>query len=120
MMIFLGDIIKEPFFIINFLTGILFVLVAIVQLKFPPKRINSFYGYRTRSSMKSIEAWNFAQKYSSKIMLFAGAFLCFLSFLGIKFSLKELEYEIVLAISFLCLVIAIMIYLVEKELKKRF
>lgn len=36
---------------------------------FPPKKINSFYGYRTPRSMKNQENWDFAQKYAGQLML---------------------------------------------------
>ena len=51
---------------ILFLSGGIFYLVALVLSKFPPKKINYFYGYRTKASMKSQESWNFAQNYTSK------------------------------------------------------
>ncbi|PWB20750.1 hypothetical protein DCO46_20195 [Flavobacterium sp. HTF] len=36
---------------------------------FPPKSINSFYGYRTSNSMKSQAKWDFAQKFSATLSL---------------------------------------------------
>lgn len=45
----------------------LFILaVPLVMYFFPPKNINSFYGYRTNRSTKNIENWRFAQRYFSK------------------------------------------------------
>lgn len=41
------------------------VLFLVVQ-KFPPKKINWYYGYRTDRSMKNEETWKIAQNYSSK------------------------------------------------------
>lgn len=43
---------------ILFLSGGIFYLVALVLSKFSPKKINYFYGYRTKASMKSQESWN--------------------------------------------------------------
>lgn len=34
--------------------------------KKPPREINSGYGYRTTRSMRSQEAWDFAQRYSGR------------------------------------------------------
>tara|TARA_B110000003_G_scaffold126761_3_gene128812 strand:- start:694 stop:969 length:276 start_codon:yes stop_codon:yes gene_type:complete len=39
------------------------------MLRFPPKEINSIYGYRTKASMRNQKSWNFAQKQSSKLMI---------------------------------------------------
>ena len=47
---------------ILFLSGGIFYLAALVLSKFPLKKINYFYGYRTKASMKSQESWNFSQK----------------------------------------------------------
>lgn len=41
------------------------LICGLVTKKFPPKKINSFYGYRTTKSMKSDENWQAAQKYMS-------------------------------------------------------
>lgn len=37
--------------------------------KKPPEEINSGYGYRTTRSMRSQEAWNFAQRYSGRFWI---------------------------------------------------
>jgi uncharacterized membrane protein len=61
--------------------------VGALLYKFPPKKMNSLYGYRTPSSMKSKEAWEFAQKYaaaelikSGVIMIIAGIIIYLLNF----------------------------------------
>ncbi len=41
-------------------------------LKKPPKEINSLFGYRTDRSMRSMEAWDFAHRYTGKIWLVGG------------------------------------------------
>lgn len=51
--------------------GIFLLLVfgsAIFYL-YPPRKINWLYGYRMFSAMKSQAAWDFAQRYSAKLML---------------------------------------------------
>ena len=37
--------------------------------KYPPKEINSLYGYRTNRSMRNKECWDFANNHSSALML---------------------------------------------------
>lgn len=59
----------------QFIGGIIIVLVGILLWAYPPKKINELYGYRTKASMKSQEAWDVAQKCSAKMMLVFGA-LC--------------------------------------------
>ena len=40
---------------------------GILHLRRPPKSINWHYGYRTKRSMKSQEAWEFAQQHCGKM-----------------------------------------------------
>ena len=44
--------------------GLIFMFGGAVMFRFPPKEINYFYGYWTKSSMKSQYRWDFAQKHS--------------------------------------------------------
>lgn len=57
-LISLNIFINYPLPSILFLSGGIFYLVALVLSKFPPKKTNYFYGYRTKASMKSQESWN--------------------------------------------------------------
>ena len=70
-------------FLIPFLAGFVFVLAGLLMLTFPPKKINSLYGYRSRRSMKNQENWDFAQKYSSKEMAKLGFLMILFSLLGL-------------------------------------
>jgi len=45
----------NPLFLIPSTSGLIFILAGFIMLKFPPKKINSLYGYRTSSSMKNQE-----------------------------------------------------------------
>jgi uncharacterized membrane protein len=62
----LTNVFENPLVNITFLCGLLFIIAGYILLKFPPKNINSLYGYRTSSSMENQEKWDFAQNYSSK------------------------------------------------------
>jgi len=77
----LNDLLRIPLF-----TGFVFALVGFFLFTFPPKKINGLYGYRTSSSMKSQERWDFAQIYSSKEMIKIGIILMLLSLTGFLFS----------------------------------
>lgn len=52
-------------------TGLVCLIVGLVFLRFPPKKINSLYGYRTTRSQRDIASWNFAQRFSAKAMVWA-------------------------------------------------
>ncbi|MEW5676530.1 SdpI family protein [Flavobacterium enshiense] len=62
-------------FELQILGGLLFTLAGLFQYFFPPKKINSFYGYRTGTSMKSQENWDLAQKISAKKLIQSGVFI---------------------------------------------
>ena len=62
-----------PFFqrICFLLPGFVFLVAGLVLLRFPPKKINGYYGYRTARSRRDIDSWNFAQRYCAKVTIWA-------------------------------------------------
>lgn len=107
-----------PFLILDALTGIIFIIVGLMMLKYPPKEINSLYGYRTKKSMKSQEAWNFAQIYSSKLIIKAGLFLSLVGLLGYVFFEVSFLLEVILASIAFTLGVCALFYYTESELDK--
>lgn len=63
-----------------FIVGALFLVVGATLYAFPPKKRNLFYGYRTPLSMRSQQAWDFAQTFSGLRMLEIGGCLMLISF----------------------------------------
>jgi uncharacterized membrane protein len=49
--------------------GPLLLLLALLYKKFPPAKINHWYGYRTPRSMRSQQAWNYANAFSAQAMV---------------------------------------------------
>lgn len=108
----------NPFSLIIFIAGICFAMAGWLMHKFPPKQINSIYGYRTPRSMRRQESWKEGNRYSSGIMFFIGLADCFIGFMGIFFTPPELAG----AISALALVLIsafLIIFMTEKRLKNR-
>jgi len=107
-----------PFLILDALTGIILIVMGFILLKYPPKEINSLYGYRTEKSMKSQEAWDFAQIFSSKLMIKAGVFLSLVGLLG--YVLLEVSFllEVILASIAFTLGLCALFYYTESELDK--
>ncbi|AIC39241.1 hypothetical protein NRS6110_03438 [Bacillus subtilis] len=52
--------------------GGLMIIAGILIKLFPPKSINSVYGYRTRRSMSDQRLWNEANRYSASLMILSG------------------------------------------------
>ncbi len=53
------------FAVITLIAGVLFYI-------YPPNYIYKLYGYKTKSSRKNKARWDFAQKYSAKLILRIG------------------------------------------------
>ncbi len=102
-----------------FLTGLIFFFVALIMYYYPPKEINSLYGYRTSSSMKSQERWNFAQRFSSLRMIEGGLFLMLFSFLKLAFAFS-VDIEMPISITALIIVGIYLLLTTERALKKNF
>lgn len=106
-------------FIIPLSMGIVFSLAGLITLKFPPQKINSLYGYRTPSSMKSDERWSFAQSYSSKEMIKLGLILSACSLFGFLTTFDNFTNMIIDLILMIIMVI-ILLLRVEKAIKNKF
>lgn len=104
---------------IPFVLGVIFLVIGVFFYFFPPKKINYIYGYRTRTSMKNQEKWDFSQKYSAIKMIQGSFFLLALSSLGLLFSLTP-NQQIIIGITALLIFILGMFYLTEKAIKKQF
>lgn len=106
-------------FTIPLLTGVIFLMVGLIMMKFPPKKINGLYGYRTRSSMKDKERWDFAQSYSAKEFIKLGLLLALSGLLGLLFHPNE-SIATFIGLSLMATAVIILIVRVEKAIKKRF
>lgn len=65
--------------------GPLMLLFASLFFFFPPKKVNYLYGYRTFRSMKSQEAWNFANRFSAKYLLGVSLITCLMQAFALTF-----------------------------------
>jgi len=109
---------ENPFFIISIVTGGIFFLGGLITLKYPSRDVNEWYGYRTPRSMKNKEAWDFAQKYSSKKMIKYGVILILISLLGI-FNFFSPRQGIFIGLGLIIAFSILIILRVESEIKKR-
>jgi uncharacterized membrane protein len=110
---------ENSLFVLPFSTGVIFVIAGLVMKYLPPKKINLLYGYRSNRSMRSKENWNFAQQFSMVLMIKLGVVLMLLSSFGAFFNFGE-KTNIILGFILLFSMVFLLIFLTEKELKKRF
>ena len=101
------------------ITGPLFIVLGWYFAKFPPKKINHFYGYRTSRSMKSQEAWDFAQVYGAKKMVWAGWVMLAVGVMMFPLPFSE-NVKAVLSVVTTVSVSVWMIVVTEKALKNKF
>jgi uncharacterized membrane protein len=99
--------------------SIVFLIAGLIMYIFPPKKINYLYGYRTNSSMKSEQRWNFAQKYSSIQMMFTAIKLFIISLMLPWFNLN-FETNTFLQIAIIVVALGFMFYKIEKAIKVNF
>lgn len=109
----------NPLVLILSTGGLIFLLAGYTQHRFPPKKINHLYGYRTTASMKSQESWDFAQQYSAKKMMQIGIYITALGLLTWIIDL-QLLWSLGVGITIVIIGPLLMLFKVESELKKRF
>ncbi len=109
----------HPLFLLPALSGVSYLLAGLIMLRFPPRKINSWYGYRTPRSMRDTEAWQFAQRYAGRQMVLYGLLLILLGLPGTLVSFGP-AIDLILGILLTTLFMSIPIIRTEKELKNRF
>lgn len=83
-----------------------------------PENINSLYGYRTKSSMKSIDSWRAGNEFSNRLQVkFALLFIVFEVF---SYFLVGGINSIILSCVFLTVTSIAVIPITESYLKKKF
>ena len=77
----------NPYIYVLSINGLLFFF-SLVFYFFPPKKINNFYGYRTKKSMLNDDIWSFANQQFNKSFI-RYSFLGFLAALFLHFKGRE-------------------------------
>lgn len=110
---------ENELIVLGIVVGPIFLLAGAVLYFFPPKKINSLYGYRTANSMKNQQRWNFSQKYAGKCMAILGFIFGLVIFLLSFLSFSETT-NVAVGIGLLILMAVILIWIVERKLKQKF
>jgi uncharacterized membrane protein len=106
-------------FLPQLVLSVAFILVGLIMAKYPPRKINPLYGYRTRRSMQSTDAWKYSQRISSRRLVVAGFGGLLLFFAGWALGLNE-GVQAILLIACLLFIVVYVIYSVERSLAKKF
>jgi hypothetical protein len=109
----------NPLTLILGVTGLIFYVAGYIQFKYPPKKINFLYGYRTTKSIRSQEIWDFSQTLSAKKIQQLGVYLFFGGILAYFINIDHF-FAMWIGISLVTGSPVLLIFQVEKELKRRF
>ena len=93
------------------------LLLGWLLKKFPPKKINHLYGYRTQRSMKNQSTWEAANAYSS-LVFFKVSLYCFFIPVALYFLYPQLNVLITIITNTLLLLYVL--YATEKHFKVPF
>ena len=105
----------NPYYYVLSVNGLLF-LMSIIFYFFPPKKINSLYGYRTNRTMLNETIWNFANKFFTKELLkYAG--ISFVAALLLVIFNKTLSWQ---PMAIMLLSLAVSVIKTEQVLTKNF
>lgn len=99
----------SPFLYVLTTNGVLF-LISIIFWKFPPKKINNLYGYRTPKAMQNQQIWDFANTTFNQNFLIYSGFSFLSAVLLANFSAKELTWEPMLLV-----ILSIIVSVVKTE-----
>lgn len=104
-----------------FIISFMILLIGYLMYKYPPKKINFLVGYRTFSSMKNKEMWDFAHEYCGKIWMILGLMMVILSsILYLLVWLKIISFTeniLLIIISGEVVILLLSIFIVENKLK---
>jgi uncharacterized membrane protein len=94
-------------------------LTGLLLKKYPPKKVNILYGYRTSSSMKSQERWDFSQKYCALLFIRLAVLAVVLSVLALFLNLAK-NVAVISGLSVMIFLFIFAIVKTEKAIKAKF
>ena len=109
----------SPHFLTLALSGLGYLLAGLLLKKYPPKKINLLYGYRTKNSMQNQERWDFAQKYAASELIKWGWILLVLSLPGLAIE-THILLSLLTGLLILFFSVFTIIYQTERAIRKKF
>lgn len=109
-----------------FILPVVLIAAGIMLLVKPPVKINSIYGFRTKTSSKNEHTWEYCNKMCAKIMITVGVASVIVICVTTKVTLKLFDvFEIgelvnIVAICFILLSIPVVNYCCKKKFPELF
>ncbi len=104
----------------SIVSGSLALIAGLILKNNAPKKINWWYGYRTKRSMKNQEQWDFAQKLGAKNMIRFSLIPFLTTILGFFVDEKHLGWSIGIVVASTILWAFFSIYKTETKLISEF
>lgn len=105
--------------LVTFKIGMVLFIVGLLFRIFPPKKINSIYGYRTTNSRRNLNTWKVANRYSAELMMFEGLIIAAIGIIS-TFINDNRAIETALDIGLIFSSFVIILVATEKHLNKLF
>ena len=106
----------NPFIYVLTTNGVLFI-ISIIFWKFPPKKVNSWYGYRTPKAMQNQQIWDFANTTFNKSFLKYSAFSFIAALVLASIASAELTWQ---PMVFVALAILVSVMKTERSINENF
>ena len=99
--------------------GLLMAAAGILVTLFPPKSMNSLYGYRTKRSMADEFQWKEGNRFSALLMILFGLLMAAAGFAGSLLIQLTQPYSLTVQAVLLIAISALIIALTERRLKQK-
>ncbi|MDG1040344.1 MAG: SdpI family protein [Polaribacter sp.] len=106
----------DPYIYVISVNGLL-LFFSVVFYFFPPKKINSFYGYRTNKSMKNEEIWHFANSFFNNTLVKYASISFAVALLFVFITAVDVTWQ---PMVFLLLTLAVAVFKTEQKLSENF
>ncbi len=103
----------------QFVLALVFLLAGMIMAKYPPKKINPIYGYRSMASMRHREAWDYAQRLASRKFVLVGIVMFVIALAEWLLDVQA-PANVLIMLGTMILSVVYVFQTVEKQLAKRF
>ena len=103
---------------IHLLPGLLVLVIGYMMLLWPPKRINWFYGFRTKYSMRNRQTWRKGNLYYTKMIMGTG--LMSIAIALACYYLLPFPVSLIIVVGFMIVMFMLSIQLTNDYLKRKF
>ena len=105
-------------FFLNTSPALVVIIGGLIWKKYPPKKINYLYGYRTSRSMKNQQTWDYANQIGPDMIIKTGFFLFLVA--ALSFWLYDTKTAVIISVIAMVVGLTLGIVICEMKLAQRF